>query len=187
MREAAAAADDADTPWVLDPVAIGALPIRTELARELLQLRPTAIRGNPSEIIALADFGIGGRGTDSTDTPESAADAATHLAQHHGSVVAISGEVDLITDGTDTVRVSNGHPFLTRVTGGGCALGAVTAAFLSVSDDPLIATTTATAVYTLAAEIAAAESDGPGSFAWRFLDGLHTLDANTVAECVQLT
>lgn len=132
-REAVAGADAAGTPWVLDPVAIGALPIRTALAHELAARRPTVIRGNASEILALAGDGAGGRGVDAADTTEAAADAAGHLARTFGSVVAVSGPVDLITDGVHTARVANGDALLTRVTGGGCALGAIMAAFLAVA------------------------------------------------------
>ena len=184
MREAAEAANDTGTPWVLDPVAVGSLPVRTALAAELLTLRPTAIRGNASEIIALAGLGSGGRGVDATDNPEDALPAALLLTEKYGSVVAVSGPTDLITNGTDTVRISNGDALLTRVTGGGCALGAVTAAFLAVADDGgiLAAVAAATAAYTVAAEPAAEASAGPGSFAAGFLDTLAALSARDLEE-----
>ena len=180
MVEAATAANEAGTPWVLDPVAVGFLPVRTALAAELLALRPTIVRGNASEIIALAGLGAGGRGVDSTDSVDSAIEAATAIARTSGAVVAISGPTDVITDGERTVRCSNGHAWLTLVTGGGCALGAVLAAFASLDDDRLLTTVAATTAYTVAAQLAAAESRGPGSFAPAFLDHLHLLDADTV-------
>ncbi len=180
MIEAATAANEVGTPWVLDPVAVGSLPVRTALAAELLALRPTIVRGNASEIIALAGLGAGGRGVDSTDSVDSAIEAATAIARSSGAVVAISGPTDVITDGERIVRCSNGHPWLTLVTGGGCALGAVFAAFASLDDDRLLTTVAATSVYTVAAQLAAAESRGPGSFAPAFLDRLHLLDAETV-------
>ena len=77
--EAAAGAVAAGTPWVLDPVAIGALPVRTALAHELVASRPTAIRGNASEILALAGLSAGGRGVDATDTTDDAAEAVLSL------------------------------------------------------------------------------------------------------------
>ncbi|CAH0228560.1 hydroxyethylthiazole kinase [Plantibacter sp. VKM Ac-1784] len=180
MVEAASAANDAGTPWVLDPVAVGFLPVRTALAAELLALRPTIVRGNASEIIALAGLGAGGRGVDSTDAVDSAIEAATAIARTSGAVVAVSGPTDVITDGERIVRCSNGHAWLTLVTGGGCALGAVLAAFASLDDDRLLTTVAATTAYTVAAQLAAAESRGPGSFAPAFLDHLHLLDADTV-------
>ncbi|NQX03905.1 hydroxyethylthiazole kinase [Rathayibacter sp. VKM Ac-2856] len=183
-REAVAAANAAGTPWVLDPVAVGPLPVRTALAAELLEARPAIIRGNASEILALAGLGAGGRGVDAVDGPEDALEAATALAHRVGAVVAVSGAVDVITDGERVVRVSGGHPLLTRVTGGGCALGAVMAAFLGAqpSDgDALGAAVAASAVWGLAAERAAATAAGPGSFAVGLLDALSALTTDDVA------
>jgi hydroxyethylthiazole kinase len=156
-REAAAAASEAGTPWVLDPVAIGALPVRTELAHELVALRPSVIRGNPSEILALAGTGTGGRGVDSVAGADDALDAARMLAREFGSVVAVSGAVDLVTDGERVARLANGTELLTLITGGGCALGATIAAYLAVAHDGDLFEATVAAVtnYTVAAEVAA--------------------------------
>ncbi len=186
MVEAAQAANDAGTPWVLDPVAIGSLSVRTALARKLLEMRPAVIRGNPSEIKALAGMGDGGRGTDSTDSPDSAAAAGRHLALEYGSVVAISGPVDLIIDDHHEVRVNNGHEYLTRVTGGGCALGALIAAFASLDDDTFSTVTAAIGFYTVAAELAATTASGPGSFQIALLDRLHSTGPAEFAEKLRL-
>lgn len=182
MLEAAAAANEAGTPWVLDPVAVGFLPVRTALAAELLALRPTIVRGNASEIIALAGLGAGGRGVDSTDSVDSAIDAAITIARSSGAIVAVSGPTDVLTDGERIVRCSNGHAWLTLVTGGGCALGAVFAAFASLGEDRLLTTVAATTVYTVAAEQAAAATQGPGTFAPAFLDRLHLIAAGDIRE-----
>lgn len=181
MFEAAAAAHDAATPWVLDPVAVGFLPVRTPLAFELRDLRPTVLRGNASEIIALTGAGSGGRGVDSSDDVDAALAAAAELARVTGGVIAVSGPIDIITDGNDLVRIGNGHPLLTKVTGGGCALGAVIAAFAAVDDDRFASTVAAVAVYTIAAEIAAEGNAAPGSFATAFIDALNTISADDVA------
>ena len=181
MAEAAGAAAEAGTPWVLDPVAVGALPVRTGLARRLLGHRPAVVRGNASEILALAGDGAGGRGVDATEGVESAAGAAGALARATGGVVAVSGPVDLVTDGERTARIANGDPLLTRVTGGGCALGAVIAAFAALEPpggDRLTATAAAVTVYTVAAQLAAARAERPGAFASAFLDALDTLCAD---------
>lgn len=174
--EAVAGATASGTPWVLDPVAVGALPVRTALAHRLIEQRPTAIRGNASEILAVAGLSAGGRGVDATDSTDAAADAAVALARRTGSVVAVSGPIDLITDGYRVLRLANGHELLTRVTGGGCALGAVMAAFLGAAreteHDALTAVAAASLVYTIAAERAAASATGPGSFAVALLDAL---------------
>lgn len=188
--EAVAGAAAAGTPWVLDPVAIGSLPVRTALAHDLVASRPTAIRGNASEILALAGLTAGGRGVDATDTTDAASDAALALAARHGSVVAVSGPVDLITDGRRVIRIANGDELLTRVTGGGCALGAVMAAFLGVArtagTDPLTAVASASLVYTIAAERAAARASGPGSFAVELLDALASVVPADIAAAARV-
>ncbi|QDE35305.1 hydroxyethylthiazole kinase [Microbacterium foliorum] len=188
--EAVDGAATAGTPWVLDPVAIGALPVRTALAHELTASRPTAIRGNASEILALAGLSAGGRGVDATDSTDAAEEAALALAARHGSVVAVSGPVDLITDGLRVVRIANGHEMLTRVTGGGCALGAVMAAFLGSAresrTDPLTAVASASLIYTVAAEHAAARAAGPGSFAVALLDALAAITSEQVAAAARV-
>ena len=188
--EAVAGAAASGTPWVLDPVAIGSLPVRTALAHELVASRPTAIRGNASEILALAGLTAGGRGVDATDTTDAASDAALALASRHGSVVAVSGPVDLITDGRRVVRIANGDELLTRVTGGGCALGAVMAAFLGTArtagTDPLTAVSSASLVYTIAAERAAARASGPGSFAVELLDALAAVGPQDIAAAARV-
>ena len=108
MMEAAVAASDESVPWVLDPVAVGGLSVRTELASRLLELRPSVIRGNASEIRALAGAGEGGRGVDAVDDVDSAGNAAVALARQTGGVVAVSGPVDLISSCGETVRVAGG-------------------------------------------------------------------------------
>ena len=109
MEQAVSAATDAGTPWVLDPVAAGALGWRTEIARKLLSDSPTVLRGNASEVMALTG-GAGGKGVESVDTPEAALDAAVELAGLHGTVVAVSGPVDHLTDGDRVVRVAQRPP-----------------------------------------------------------------------------
>ena len=172
---------------MLDPVAAGALAWRTSLAQQLLsEARPAIIRGNASEILALAG-GTGGRGVESVDSPEAAAQVAMDLADQEHTVIAVSGPVDHITDGSRMVRVSNGHPWLTRVTGGGCALGALMAAFAAVVPDSVIAAAAATATLTVSADSAANQSRGPGSFAAALLDELALVEPANLAERVRIS
>lgn len=198
--EAAAAAVDAGIPWVLDPVAVGSLPVRTALARDLLALGPTVLRGNASEVLAVLGASAGGRGVDSTVGTEDARDAAVAAvsgldpAGRHVAAVAVSGPVDLVVGsravGTPgvPVRVANGTELLTRITGGGCALGAVIAACSSVCpDDPLAAAVTGTAVHTIAAELAARDAGGPGTFQPLFLDRLASLSPEDVVREARIT
>lgn len=186
MRAAVAAASAAGTPWVLDPVAVGPLQWRTELALELLETAPPrVIRGNASEILALAG-GAGGKGVDSVDSPDAALDTAMRLALRYGTTVAVSGPVDHLTDGRRVARVCNGHPLMTRVTGVGCALGALMAAFSAIVEDGLLAATAATALLTVAADGAARTAAGPGSFAVGLLDELAAVSPERLRDQVRL-
>ena len=187
MVEAVAAARSAGTRWVLDPVAVGTLPVRTALAEQLVSQEPAVIRGNASEIRALAGLSSGGRGADSIDSADDAGEAATDLARRTGAVVAVSGAVDLVTDGETVVRVATGDPLLTKVTGAGCALGGLTAAFAAVVEDRLVAAVAATTVMTLAAERSARTAPHPGSFAVGLLDGLHALTPQDVVDGARLS
>ena len=175
MFAAVRAAAARGTPWVLDPVAVGALSLRTRIATELVRYGPTIIRGNASEILALSGIGTGGRGVDATDSSEAAIEAAKALAARSGGVVAVSGMVDYVTNGSAVVAVPGGHELMTRVTGIGCALGAVLAAFAAVSDSPMQAAVSASAVYAAAGEAAARAAGHPGSFAVAFLDHLSVI------------
>lgn len=186
-REAVAAAVEAGTPWVLDPVAVGALPVRTSLAVELAAQRPTVVRGNASEIIALAGEGAGGRGVDSTAGSHEAGPAARRLVAAGAGAVAVSGAADVVTDSGRVVVLTGGDPILTRVTGTGCALGALIAACAAVTADPLLAALAGSAWMGAAAERAVARSAGPGSFAVALLDELAALDADGLAERVRLS
>lgn len=179
MQAAAAAAHKAGRPWVLDPVAVGALAHRTAFAAGLLDHAPTVIRGNASEIASLAGMaGAAGRGVDSSVASEAVIEPAKALAGKSGAVVAVSGAVDYVTDGQTVVEVPGGDILMTRVTGVGCALGALMAAFAAVVDDPLRATVDASAVFAEAGAIAArGPRPGPGTFAVRLIDTLADLAA----------
>ena len=187
MLEAARAAVAAGTPWVLDPVAVGALPVRTALARELLDLGPTVVRANASEVLGLAGLGEGGRGVDARDEAEAALPAARELLRRGVRAVAVSGPVDALVSDDGVVRLTGGSPLMTRVTGVGCALGALTAAACAVTPDPLLAAATATAGLCAAAERAETMARGPGSFAAHLLDELALLEGHVLAAEVRLS
>ena len=175
MKQAVAAANKAGVPWTLDPVAVGVLAYRTEACREFLASKPAAIRGNASEILALAGFAGSGRGVDTTAGSDSALEAAEQLARSTGAVVAVTGETDFITDGTTTWATPWGHPVMTRVVGTGCALSALVAAFTAHAPNRLNAVAAACAVAGICGARAAKSSRGPGSFKADFLDALYLL------------
>ncbi|NLM36855.1 MAG: hydroxyethylthiazole kinase [Firmicutes bacterium] len=176
-------------PWVLDPVAVGIGTLRTKLLRQFKEYKPTIIRGNASEVIALAGLWelAGGtavskvRGVDSTDTVNAAKTAAVALAKWTGGAVAVSGETDLITDGKIVAYSYGGSPFMPKITGSGCSLGGVVAVYATAAT-PFIAALTATAVYNLAGKRAEKRADGPGSFQVYFLDELYKATAEEIAE-----
>ena len=180
MRLAIESANRAGVPWTLDPVAVGVLDYRTAACREFLDGKPAAIRGNASEILALAGFDGQGRGVDTTAGSEAAIEAAEQLARRTGAIVAVTGETDFITDGASTWATPWGHRIMTRVVGTGCALSALVAAFTAKAPDRLAAVASACAVAGICGERAAADSHGPGSFKAAFLDALYSLTPDTL-------
>lgn len=164
IRTAIEAAAAHDRPWLLDPVFIDRSPGRASFARDLAALGPAAIRGNAAEIAEL------GPGED-----------IRGLAVRLGTVVAATGETDVVTNGPRIAGIANGHPLMARITAMGCAGAAITAAFLAVAEDPFEATGAAMLALGIAGEIAAETAHGPGSFATAYLDALYGLEAPELA------
>jgi hydroxyethylthiazole kinase len=181
MRAAVEQALRANTPWTLDPVAVGALEFRRHFCLDLLSFQPAAIRGNASEILALAGMIAGGRGVDTTDSAVAALPAAQTLARRVATIVVVTGEVDYVTDGQRTVSVTGGDPLMTRVVGTGCALSAVVAASCALQGDRLDNVASACSWMKQAGKLAAEQSTGPGSFIPAFLDALYNLNAQEQA------
>jgi hydroxyethylthiazole kinase len=176
MRLAAIAAGRLEKPWVLDPVGVGATRYRTRVAEELLALRPTVLRGNASEILALAG-GEAPKGVDSRHGVEAAEGAARQIAARHGITVAVTGAVDLVTDGTRLARIHGGHPMMGRVTGLGCSASATIGAFLGTTPaDAFGAAVAGLAVFGAAGKAAAERSAGPGSLQLNLFDDLYRCD-----------
>jgi len=187
MELAAAAAGRLGKPWVLDPVGVGATTYRNRAVDQLLRLRPSIIRGNASEIIAVAR--IAGvdvaaarpKGVDSAHGVDQAQDAAVALARSQGCVVAATGAIDFVTDGERVAEPANGSELMTRVTAVGCALSGVVAAFSALTEDRFLATTAAIATYGVAGEMAAEKASRPGSFRVAFLDALDAVGEADIA------
>jgi len=181
-------------PWVLDPVSVGVIDFRTSRIRQAAESRPTVIRGNASEIAALAGQGAGGRGVDATDEVDAVLVAAMSLAQSTGAVVAVSGARDAIVEVSGSTvrlaRVGGGHALMPRVIGTGCSLGSLTAAYLAAQRAPdgtrltgdFDATIAAHAHFKLAGEMAGKTAAGPGSFAVAFVDALYALASERMAD-----
>ena len=179
---AAIKARNADIPWIFDPVGAGATPYRQTVANALVQLKPTVIRGNGSEILSVAQKAGEGRGVDSLHSSETAINAARHLAKLTKGTVAITGAVDYVTNGTQVMEIHNGHPLMARVTGLGCSATAVIGAFLAVEPDAFTATVEALTFFGVAGELAAERSPGQGTLQVGLLDTLYALDGATFSQ-----
>jgi hydroxyethylthiazole kinase len=174
-------------PVVFDPVGCGATKYRTATAQKLTEeIHPTIIRGNASEIRALLRSGKGTKGVDSTQTPEEVLEEAKALSSSCRCVVSVSGAVDLVVEGNSVIRVANGHPMMSRVTGMGCIATAITGAFAAVNPLPFRAAAHAMAAVGIAGELAAERSTGPGSFEPQFLDALYLLQEADVTQRLKM-
>jgi hydroxyethylthiazole kinase len=171
MLTAAETATASGIPWVLDPVAHFATPYRSAFVQDLMTRHPAVIRGNASEILALSGEATAGKGADSGDSVTDAEHAAAALALKLGCVVAVTGEVDFITNGSRFARVSGGSDIMPKVTAMGCSLTALMGAFVAVAP-AFEATVAAIVLFAEAGARAAQTAKGPGSFQVAFLDAL---------------
>jgi hydroxyethylthiazole kinase len=188
MDIAASAAATHGKPWVLDPVGVGATALRRSTGERLVRGRPSVIRGNASEIGTLAGDPPGGRGVDASSGATFAGhDAARRLARQSGCVVAVTGVVDLVTDGTRDSLVHNGHPILARITGTGCLASALVGAALGAGAPAFEAAVAALVVLGIAGENAAQGEAGPGTAQVRLFDLLASLAPAEIADGQRLS
>jgi hydroxyethylthiazole kinase len=170
---------------VLDPVGCGASKLRTQTSRQIADAaNKLIIRGNASEIIALAGEQGTSKGVDSTDSSEAAVGAAQYLAKTYQCNVVVSGETDFIITADRQIKLNNGHVMMPYVTGMGCTLSALTGAFAAVGEETGLA---AAAVLGVAGEIAAEQSKGPGSLQLNLLDALYLLDEETLIQRLKMS
>lgn len=188
MHIAIQQAELAGKPWILDPVGAGATPYRNEVLKELITTyHPAVIRGNASEIMALAQVNSHTKGVDSTHQTEEATAAAIQLNQTTGAVICISGATDRIIDQGKLVLVKNGNPLMAKVTGMGCTATALVGAFCAAFPEDLFeATVAAMALMGIAGEKAASIANGPGSLQMHFLDQLANLNDKEFNDALQL-
>lgn len=188
MLLAAQTATELQKPWILDPVGAGATSYRNEILSQLLEHRPTIIRGNASEIMALAKANTTAtKGVDSTASSTEAVDAAISLFQKYGAVVCISGATDIVVTDKPRYYLNNGDPMMTKVTGLGCSATAIAGAFIAIVKNKTEAITAAMALMGVCGQLAARQSVGPGSLQMHLLDHLYTISENSFAETLKLT
>jgi len=161
-------------PWVLDPVFIERSPSRAKFARELAARAPSVVRLNHAEFAALAGH-------------DAAGGAPARFARARATIVALTGDVDLVADGERGITIANGDPMMGRVTAMGCAGSALVCASLAVEADAWLATTAMLAAFGVAGEVAAQNARGPGSFAGAIMDALYGLDRTTLRARVKVS
>ncbi|NLM45937.1 MAG: hydroxyethylthiazole kinase [Firmicutes bacterium] len=164
-------------PVILDPVGAGATSLRLESARRIIaEAAPGIIKGNAAEIAVLAGGTAEMRGVESVSVAGSVADMAVSLARKTGSVVAVTGAMDLVTDGREVVEVHNGHPLMACVVGTGCMTASLMGCFAAVAEDWLQAAAAALVVFNVAAEEAARRAQAPAAFKAALFDALFGLE-----------
>jgi hydroxyethylthiazole kinase len=184
MRLALLTASGRGIPTVLDPVGTGATAYRNASIELLLNTAaPTVIRGNGSEIMSVAGANVQTRGVDSGAAANDALGSARALVSRTGGVVCVSGQTDHIVDGTRWALLSNGHPWMTKITGVGCSATALIGAFCAVQPDAWRATVSAMALMGVVGEVAAEKAvvrrQGVGSMQVIMLDELQLIDQAT--------
>ena len=181
-------------PVLLDPVGAGASKLRTETAAKLLEeVKFAVIRGNISEIKALAQGTNSTKGVDASE--EDAANAsnldsvvafARALSEKTGAIIAITGATDIIVDKANACTITNGHPMMSKITGTGCMLSAMTTAFVTANpEQPFEAVCTAVIAMGLCGELAQrrlTELDGNSSYRNYIIDAVYRLTAEQLVE-----
>lgn len=176
-------ANERQIPVILDPVGSGATTFRTQTAKRLLdELSVSVVRGNASEVLSLGRSESRTKGVDAIHHVDEAEAVARQLAETLDTTLVITGPVDLVTDGTRTLRVSNGHEMMGTVTGTGCTATALIGAFSAVETDPVHAASSALAYFGLAGELGASSAQGPGTFQMAMLDALFNVGGARLEE-----
>ena len=176
MVLAAKRANERDIPVTLDAVGVGATGLRTESCRRILRdVNVSVLKGNAGEIASLADVPAEVRGVESISVDGNVSTIAENLAKHSGSVVVVTGPTDIVTDGSRTLFINNGHPLMGQVVGTGCMATSMLGSFASVSRDHLMSCGRALAAFGIAGEKGAALSKGPMEFKARLLDEVASL------------
>ncbi|XP_028773421.1 hydroxyethylthiazole kinase [Neltuma alba] len=192
MKAAATLASELGKPWVLDPVAVSASAFRMKACLELVAMKPTVIRGNGSEIIALSKAAsfteLASKGVDSIHESVDAIEAAKLLAESSGAIVAVSGAIDIVTDGKQVVGAHNGVAMLQKITATGCSVSSVIAAFVAVDKlHALDAAVSALSIFGVAGELGMKMATGPASLRMHLIDSLYGLDEAAVVSHVKIT
>ena len=197
MHKAGRKANELGHPVVLDPVGAGASVLRTQTAKNLIEnVKFTVIRGNISEIKALALGEGGARGVDADvadkvtkENLAQAVDFAKEFARKTGVVIAITGAIDIVADGEKAYCIYNGHPMMSSITGTGCQLSAITAAYVTANPEtPLEATAAAVCLMGVCGEKAyerLTQLDGNATYRNYIIDTIFRLTGEELEKCAR--
>jgi hydroxyethylthiazole kinase len=181
MKLAAIAANRKGIPVVLDVCGAGATKLRDDSCLEILDsVRVDIIKGNASEIARIAGEDVQTKGVDAAAVKKDLREVASGLAKRRSCTVVITDKEDIVADENRVVLVKNGHPMMADIVGTGCMAASVIGTFAAVEKDLVCASAAALACYEIAAEIAAKEAKGPGTFKEILYDSVYSLDSETV-------
>ena len=171
-------------PIIFDPVGVGATTLRTVIAQRIInEVCPSVIRGNMSEIKMIAGFKENIKGVDSVASVDDGEQVAQELSHKLACVVAITGKKDIIAQGEKVVRINNGHPMLSLVTGTGCMCTSLIGTYCGVTKDYLIAATAGIMTMGIAGEIAyknLSKDDGSGNFRVKLMDAIYNFSSEDI-------
>lgn len=173
-RRACYLADRFNKPIILDPVGAGASQYRTQFNRNLIrQFNIDIVRGNASEVMTLGGEAVATKGVDSLAESDEAIKSAEWIASKHDLTLMVSGKKDVVINQDKMSQFDYGSHVMSLVTGTGCLLSAIVASFRAVHANAFEAASAATIFYGMSGEVAASQSQLPGSFKTYFLDALH--------------
>ncbi|MEG0249251.1 MAG: hydroxyethylthiazole kinase [Peptostreptococcus sp.] len=153
--KAGVTANKKNIPVVFDPVGMGSIKYRSEAVLELLEkVHMDVIKGNASEIMSLAGVKTKTKGVDSNEDSLEAIDSAVKIANKYRCVCAVTGSVDIITDGRSVVKIYNESDILSYITGTGCMIASLIASFLGAGASPLISAIAGVLAMSISGELA---------------------------------
>ena len=188
MLKSGKKAKELGIPIILDPVGAGATRLRTETCRQILEeVKPDVIRGNLAEVMILAGEDAAIKGVDSLETGEVPVEAFKELARQTGATICVTGPTDYITDGKTFYSVENGDPMMGYVTGTGCSATTAVAVFCAIGGATTESCAMGLSVFGACGEVAAENSDGPGSFQVALLDALFNAPSHNLGTRLRIT
>ena len=188
MIKAGKVANNNNIPVVFDPVGVGATKLRTNTAKRILrEVKVSIVRANASEILSLSNNNVATKGVDSLHTIESNIGMVVELSKTFATTLAITGKIDIVTDGDGVLKIENGHYLMKSVTGTGCSASAIIAAFAAVESDTLVAAASGLAFWGIAGEKAAQKTLSPGSFQVYLIDSLYETSEEELQNNAQIS